>query len=138
MLFAWASYVKKQDNTLLVHLPSIFVDCFENYVTIVIKNVYEDEVVFIFPDTAIYETRQSGNEELSVYIALDPDESVIYKFGFTNATDSYAFDELMNRLMRDSGATFTNTSSRPFLHPSVEDLFNRFERRVERRIPPRH
>lgn len=118
---------------MLVSRPGIHLYCFERYVTVVVTNA-ASEVVFIFPADAIYRTTLSGDTEISVYIALNFEEPVLYKFGCSHETDASALSELLNRLPRGTGDSSAEITPRPFQNRMVDVLIKRLERAREQRI----
>lgn len=128
----WACHVKTSHDIVLVDRPSIFVDCFANYQTIVVKNA-QDEVVLIFSINVISQIMQNG-ASVNVSISLSPNERVLYEFGFIDDLDASALKELLNRLSRDTGDTSAPINRRPFRDAFVEGLFRRLEQQIRDRI----
>lgn len=117
----------------MVDQPNIFVDCFADYVTIVVKDAHDD-VVFIFPANNISEVTQTNIAEVNVYVSSSLDEEILYVFVCEDDSDSSALGELLNRLIQHTGGTSAQFNDRPYDDLFVEHLFTLLETRLQQRV----
>lgn len=126
-----ATYLKKW-NDVLTNRSYLHLDGFDTYITVVITNE-EDDAVLIFPQDVISEITQSGPTEISAYISIVRGNAVLYKFGFSNASQASAWKELLLRLSRPLRTTSTRAYRRPYRDSAVEEFFRGIEREIELR-----
>ena len=118
----------EKSGTVLANQSVLYVECFYRYVTIVVLNL-EDDPVLIFPTNAVSQMTQISPTEISLNIATNADQQVLYKFAFPNALLATVWNDLLRTECRQlASRTYTR---QPNSNPLYEQLFNQVYQSIQ-------